>query len=539
MQLLLTACSGSAPAAAPASTVPASSGAAGPSASGLASVSAPVAASAAKPSASPKLGGTLRLGIVGDLTSLDGQVTLPATNNTVGLAYEPLTRYGPNLQPQPVLATNWDVSSDAKQITLNLRKGVTFHDGRELTSDDVKYSWTRMKDPKVAALVGTTAVQSLWFSSVDTPDKYTVVFNSTVPRPGVFDFLQYFTIVDKNLMETPAAASKANGTGPLKLVEWVQGDHVTMTKNKNYWQPGVPYIDGMEIKIYRDSQALVAGLEAGALDVIDAPPLVDLIRLKSDPKYQPLVVADSGQFISIVANCGAPPTDNKLFRQAINFAMNRPRFVDSYFKGVISDWTDLPFPQSSPAYDAAKSKAYPFNLEKAKALIAQSGVTNTDMDLTYSSTQYGDQNLLFGQILQADLASIGVKLTLKPVDFATQVDVATKRSYKGLLISTGSGALLGEPTSLLTRSRFFMPDPKTSWTGLDDPRYSQAVAAGSSEPDATKRKAYYGQILDAIVDDSATIVVSLYPSTAIARPNVHGLVYDSRPALTYPSAWLD
>jgi peptide/nickel transport system substrate-binding protein len=313
---------------------------------------------------------------------------------------------------------------------------------------------------------------------------------------------------------------------------------VTLLKNKNYWGTP-PNVDGMLIKIHRDAQAMTAGFEAGTLDVVDSPALVDFVRLKADPKYQPLVIAETGAFVCVVANCGMAPTDNKLFRQGLNYAMNRKRFVDTYFKGVINDWQDIPYPPSAPAYDAAKAHAYPFDLDQAKALINQSGVTNTDIDFTYSGTQYGDLSVLFGQILQSDLASIGVNMTLKGVDFATAVDIANKRSYKGLLISAGSGALLGEATSLLTRSRFFMPNSQTSWTGLDDPRYSQAVALGASEPDASKRKAAYGQILDIILDDSATNVVSLYPSTSLASSKVHELSYGPTGALTFATSWLE
>src|SRR5215831_7117348 len=93
--------------------------------------------------AQPKRGGTLRAAIVGDLTSIDGQQSLPGVTGTVGNAYETLTRYDAQLQPQGLLAESWDVSGDGEQIKVNLRKGVQFQDGRELTSDDVNYSLMR------------------------------------------------------------------------------------------------------------------------------------------------------------------------------------------------------------------------------------------------------------------------------------------------------------------------------------------------------------------------------------------------------------
>jgi ABC-type transport system substrate-binding protein len=123
----------------------------------------------------PKTGGNLRAGLAGELTSIDGQQSLPGITATVGNAYETLTRYDDQLEPQPVLAESWDQSSDGKQIRVTLRKGVPFHDGREFTCDDVKYSLLRLRDPKVAPVVGPLANQSAWWTTVDTPHKYTIV----------------------------------------------------------------------------------------------------------------------------------------------------------------------------------------------------------------------------------------------------------------------------------------------------------------------------------------------------------------------------
>jgi peptide/nickel transport system substrate-binding protein len=239
-----------------------------------------------------------------------------------------------------------------------------------------------------------------------------------------------------------------------------------------------------------------------------------------------------------VANTTTPPTNNKQFRQAINYAINRQRFTDTALKGLIPGGQDLPFPPGAAAYDAAKNNMYAFDLNKAKSLIQSSGLTNTDLDLTYSNTTFGDQNQTLAQILQADLQSMGVKLTLKAVEFATQVQVATKRDYKGLLLSAGSGANLNEMTSVVTRSRFYSPDPKNSFTGLDDPKYSQLIDQAASEPDPAKRKALYGQIEDVILDDCATMAISIYPVTAVAKSNVLGLTSDPGRTYSYLTASL-
>ncbi|HKE92796.1 MAG TPA: ABC transporter substrate-binding protein, partial [Povalibacter sp.] len=133
-----------------------------------------------KPAAAPKSGGTLRFGQIGDLVNLDPHFNQGSSENT-WLPYDRLTTYDLSFQPHPMLAESWDVNSDATQVKLNLRKGVQFHSGREMTSDDVKYSILRVRDPKVG--VAQYTAQSNWFQSVETPDKYTVVLKSDNPRP--------------------------------------------------------------------------------------------------------------------------------------------------------------------------------------------------------------------------------------------------------------------------------------------------------------------------------------------------------------------
>src|SRR5499427_10426616 len=148
-------------------------------------------ASAAQPTApsaqQPKRGGTLRVGVAGDVARLDGQ--LYSSINTTWMSFDRLTAYDANLKPQPMLAESWELSSDAKQLKLNLKKGVQFHTGREFTSEDVKFNVMWVRDPKVAA--GALIQQSKWFSDVQTPDKYTAILVSDDPRPAVFDFFEF------------------------------------------------------------------------------------------------------------------------------------------------------------------------------------------------------------------------------------------------------------------------------------------------------------------------------------------------------------
>jgi peptide/nickel transport system substrate-binding protein len=147
------------------------------------------ATSPAKPIVQPKTGGTLRYGITADIAALEPFQRSPSTYDTLWLAFDRLIQYDAQLKPQPMLAESWDLSDDAKQVKLALRKGVQFHSGRELTSDDVKYSILRGRDVKLG-FGAYLANWSNWFTSMDTPDKYTIVLGSDSPRPTMFDFFE-------------------------------------------------------------------------------------------------------------------------------------------------------------------------------------------------------------------------------------------------------------------------------------------------------------------------------------------------------------
>ncbi|MBV8087882.1 MAG: hypothetical protein JO247_23985, partial [Chloroflexi bacterium] len=232
-----TAPASSAPAAAPSSAPPKPSAAASTAASTAASAPAISVSAAAKPSAAPsgqpKLGGTLRFGATADIPNLDGHQRSATLTDTTWTAFDRLIQYDDKGKPQPMLADSWDLAPDYKSITFHLKKGVTFHTGREFTSDDVKWNLLRGKDPKVGS--GSYVTWANWVTSIDTPDKYTVALKFDNSRPSIFDWFEYYNMLDSVVMQGPDAQTKLSGTGPFAFQEWKQGTSVSFTKNKNYW----------------------------------------------------------------------------------------------------------------------------------------------------------------------------------------------------------------------------------------------------------------------------------------------------------------
>src|SRR5215467_11934871 len=241
-------------------------------------VAAPTAAAAG----SPKLGGTLKAMQAGDLSSVDGHYYTPGAGLSAWIVFDTLTEYDDNLKPQPALAESWDQSSDSKQISLTLRKGVNFHSGREVTSDDLIYNLNRILDFKLTAgiITGFVPPNTQW----QARDKYNVTITTEKPWINVFDFLQVFNILDPNSPDGPRGKTTAVGTGAFTLVEWVQGDHVTYAKNKDYWRTGKPLLDQIVLTIAKDQQTMPVQLEAGQVDFIVNPTIQDFARLSDDTK---------------------------------------------------------------------------------------------------------------------------------------------------------------------------------------------------------------------------------------------------------------
>jgi len=494
---------------------------------------------APKPAAAePKRGGTLRWGQVGDIVTIDAVSWSPVANNTIGQVNEMLIDYDDDLKVMPRLAESWDLSTDNTQIKLNLRKGVQFHTGRELTSDDVEYNLLRARDPKNPFAAAIVAPGSAWWTSWEKPDKNTIILKSDKPRPGVFDFLQYLRILDKDTMEGPNATTKAVGTGAFRFVEWVPGDHITLEKNPNYWETGKPYLDGVQISIFRDAQSMVAALEAGTLDVADLVPIPDAARLQNDSRFKIYQTHDLGQFFYAVVNAGQPPTDNKVLRQAINYAIDRKRFTETVMKGFTGEPRALPWAKSSPAFDPEKNKSYTYDLDKAKSLLAQSGLSNVEFDIAWSLAGYAAEYQALATIIQGDLAKIGIKTNLKPTDppTFTQQGNGMNPPFNGMRLSAGAFAQLSEAGSEFALSRVFGYASNSG--GYYNDNWTKLAAGVATEPDAAKRKQMYGQINDYILDAAWAMPLTAYPDIVFMRPNVMNLKYFLSTATNDRDIWM-
>ena len=495
-----------------------------------AGTSAPAGAPAGT-AAQPKAGGTLTADKLGDYANLDGHYWSPNGGLHVWLAYDTLARYDQNLKPQPQLAESWEVSNDLKQITVNLRKGVTYHTGREFTADDVVWNLTRALDPKL-----TVGILGGFFGADPTftaKDKHTVVLQTSQPWPTVFDMFHVVNMLDKDTTNsTSNVQEKVVGTGPFVFQEWRQGDSTRFTKNKNYWQSGRPYLDEIVVNVRKDAQSMVADLESGAADLVYNVTLQDFRRLGSDSKYKAQLLTPAAGMYQMQPNTTFKPLDDKRVRQALNYAIDRKRIADTVLLGLVGT-QDLPWPATSPAYEAAKNNIYAFDLDKAKSMLNEAGITSLQLEFIYAPTL--PEYATIAEIFQADLAKIGVTLNVKQMDIAALFDQIHNQKYGGFYTLNDSWAAM-EPVSMLAAGASL--NPKKNNAGFYDEQWTRLTASAAAEPDVAKRKQIYSQINDYILDQSFGIPIAPSTSRVVTKASVHDLEFGLNDIMRLSNTWI-
>jgi peptide/nickel transport system permease protein len=227
------------------------------------------------------------------------------------------------------------------------------------------------------------------------------------------------------------------------------------------------------------------------------------------------------------------------FTLALPQAMNLSRLTKaSVLEMLYGEPRALPWAKSSPAFDAEKNKSYGFDLDKAKSLLAQSGLTNVEFNIAWALAGYAAEYEQLATILQADLAKIGVKTNLKPTDppTFTQQGTGLNPPFNGMRLSAGAFTQLSEAGSEFALSRTYGYANNSS--GFYDDKWTQLASGVATEADPAKRKQFYSDINDYLLDQSFTMAITAYPDIVATRPNVMDLKYFLSTATNDRNIWL-
>ena len=277
----------------------------------------------------PKKGGTLIVAQNADITGFDPH-TLPAfpTVRALGLIYEPVVTVDANLKVIPLLAESWKFSDDGLTLTLNLRKGVKFHNGDAFTSADVKYTLQRILDEKTKALVRANFVD---IKDIATPDDNTVVVTLSQPNVSILTALTNPTaaiVSAKSAGKDLTDKANVNGTGPFKFESWKPNQSLVLTANKDYWQKDLPYLDKVELRVLPQESSILAGLRAGEINfaVLNDPTVATLIKSGSGVT---LTRTPALAYHVLQLNSSRKPFTDVKVRQALSCAIDRQQVLDT------------------------------------------------------------------------------------------------------------------------------------------------------------------------------------------------------------------
>ncbi|WP_322904426.1 ABC transporter substrate-binding protein [Paenibacillus campi] len=385
-------------------------------------------------------GGTLIVGRGGDSAALDPAIVTDGESIKIAQqVFNPLLAYkAGTTEVEPALAESWDISKDGLTYTFKLRQGVKFHDGTDFNAEAVVFNFDRWSDPKSKykfegdsfdyydSMFGSADGRII--ASVTAVDDYTVAFKLNHPQAPFLQNIAMpaFSIASPAAIEKEGAAFKSNpvGTGPFVFKEWKRSDSITLDKNPNYWQQGLPKTDQLIIRSIPDNTARFNALQNGEIDLMEDLSPDDLATLESNSELQkfnrpPFNVAYIG------FNLTKKPFDNAKVRIALNHAVDKKSIIDAFYAGQ-AEAAINPIPPTLWGYNA-NVKDYDYDLTKAKQLLAEAGYPNgIDQELTFYampvSRPYMPDGKKVAEVIQASFAQIGVKVNIQSPEWATYLE---------------------------------------------------------------------------------------------------------------------
>jgi peptide/nickel transport system substrate-binding protein len=478
------------------------------------------------PAAAVKKGGTFTYAEAGDFNSFNPW-NVGATNQAMyNLAFSRLLYKDVNGKEIPDMAESWETAKDGLSFTVKMKQGIKWHDGKDHTADDyvTMYGYTKdetlLKSSSIKKLQGYIAP----IKNVTAPDKYTVKFDFAAPVPYITDLVDYWYAMRVDDPSDPEMLKKPPvGTGPFKMTEWQPNQFAKFTRNPDYYVKDQPIVDDVVFKRLEKAETLIPNLQSGGVDSVLVTSAADIAPLKgsTDLKFE---TYDIGSVYNIQVNCTRPPFDNKQARQALSYSLNREEMAKTAFFGVSKPITTPFYSPTSLAYREDLLNAHPFDLDKAAKLLESAGVKNLQM--TTNVTPRWPQMKLFMLLWQADLAKIGVKLTVNEVETAKFYDIALDPNMQGADVHPWlNGRVLRDPAILWSSQANFRGNERNIF-GYRNPEMEKLIADGAVEPDPAKRKAIYQKLNEIVVDDAYLIHVATDPRIWAMKQSVNGFSID-------------
>ncbi|MHA6731387.1 ABC transporter substrate-binding protein [Devosia sp. A369] len=405
------------------------------------------------------------------------------------LVYQGLFYEAPDGQALPLLAQSYEISEDGLTYTIKLREGVKFHTGQVMTAEDVAYSYNYIRNPDNGS---PGAGDFVMVSNVEVVDANTVRFTLTDKNASLPMTLgnKYGGVVPAGYFDDEASKNRINaesvGTGPFKLAEFVPNSHVTLERNEDYWEAGMPYLDGIDFSILPNSASMLVALRNQRVDLVVLSRPQDVQQVSSVPG---LTIERWPSLSQTAIDLGSElkPLDDVRVRQAISLAVDKNEIMKAsvgeygtvlgtMVAGMQDAW-GLPLdqvPMQGP------------DIEKAKALMAEAGLAD-GFTMTLTSINGYDWMDTASVTLREQLAKIGITLEIQRVDLGVWVN-NFRSSQMGFTFN--DWAAQPDPSLLFYRHFHQKPDG-ADFRNWDNAEASALLDEGRAESDPAKRREIY------------------------------------------------
>ena len=506
---------------------------AAPAAAPTAGEAAPAADTSA---AAGKAGGTLRFGRYADSLFLD-----PVLNDAnldiwvLNSLYDTLlqsTRDGQGVEP--MLAESFAVADDGLTATVTLRPEIKFADGSPITPADVKWSLDRARNPDNG--IWTFSLESV--DSVETQGDNQVVIKLKRPDPALPAALAMFNsaIMPQQLFEATAGATdeekakafaeKPIGSGAFVLKEWERGNFMVMERNPYYWAKDadgvqLPYLDAVRFEIIPEDATRILKLQGGEIDAAEFIPLSRVAELQADANID-MQLYPSTKVNSILMNNRetlpdgtANPLSSLQVRQALNLAADKDALIQVVTFGVGTPEGSY-MSATTPLF--AKQAMYPYDVEKAKALLKEAGFEN-GFDVSILAIAGSADDSALTTALQQMWAEVGVKLNIEQVDAATRT--ARYRANDFQMRTSAWTNDINDPSQITSYFAIY-ETVESLHTGFQNAELEGLFQQSQAELDTTKRAEQYKRIQEIYINAAPIIFLYETPYPVALRKNVQG-----------------
>lgn len=478
-----------------------------------------------------------------DVQSLDPQIQNDTTSEqVVKMLYNTLLKFQDDGTVVGDLAESWSVSEDKLTWTFNLKQGVKFHNGKELTSADVKATFDRALNAEAGGLRTTEIIKM--FTAVEAPDPYTVTITTDGPYGPMESLMCNMSLgimdadyIEQYGLDLGTSAEGENGTGPFKVVSWERDQEIVVERFDDYF--GTPAkLQTVVYTVIPEAASRVIALETGEVDVIDKPTDEDLARLEADTENFTVLRKPTISQRLFRFGCNDPIISNTKVRQAIVYAIDRQAIIDALFTGSAYPSTAPLAPVTFGYSDLGEIEQ---DLELAKSLLAEAGYPD-GFDTKIVTTERYQNGIELAEIISQQLAEIGINAEIEVWEWS-----ALSASWNGITADEFDQPIfiMGAGPSMRDADGGLRGLYTTSETGLNDRNYGfysnaevdALIEQGMQETDQQKRVEIYKEAMEILYreDPVAFWLFDMY-GLAITSSKVEGVTLSPISTITFENA---